>query len=150
LVALVVLAGCSQPGTGGGEATDTGSAAPSASATGAATTAPPSAPAAPPAPPPQSVEVSVEGAYPANPTLSPAELAVKAGAHVTLRYTNNDLNPLGSHNLVIDGVGLVSQQIGQGESAEATFVAPAPGDYAYYCSLQGHREAGMEGVLHVS
>lgn len=143
---LVFVAGCSQPGPSAGP---TSSSSPPASPMPPASTA--AAPAPPPAPPlRQEVAVSDEGFYPANPTLSPAELTVTSGANVTLRYTNNDLNPLGSHNLVIDGVGAVSPMIDQGESSETTFRAPAPGDYAYYCSVQGHRDRGMEGVLHVT
>jgi uncharacterized cupredoxin-like copper-binding protein len=25
----------------------------------------------------------------------------------------------------------------------------APGDYQYYCSIPGHKEAGMVGTIHV-
>jgi hypothetical protein len=27
---------------------------------------------------------------------------------------------------------------------------PAPGDYVYFCSIPGHEQAGMHGVVHVS
>jgi nitrite reductase (NO-forming) len=143
---LVFVAGCSQPAP---PATPTSSSSPaSPMPTASETTAAAPQPTAPPLQ--QQVAVSAEGFYPANPTLSPAELTVASGANVTLHYTNNDLNPLGSHNLVIDGVGVVSPMIDQGESSEGTFTAPPPGDYAFYCSVQGHRDLGMEGVLHVT
>lgn len=151
LLASLLAAGCSQPDSGKGDA----AAGPSTTAPASSPPTASSSPAAPapapttPAPPPERIEVSVEGLYPANPSFSPAEATVHAGASVTLHYTNNDLNPLGSHNWFLDGVGMVAQEIGQGESSDSVFVAPPPGDYAYYCSLQGHREAGMEGVLHV-
>ena len=27
---------------------------------------------------------------------------------------------------------------------------PTPGDYTFYCSIPGHRAAGMQGVIHVT
>jgi plastocyanin len=149
LFVLVVLAGCAGK-SGGPEAvpapSSTSSSAPPSSSGSTTSAAPPS----PVAPPPQTVGVTVEGAYPANPHFTPDELEVRSGATVTVEYTDNDLNPLGSHNWYLDGVGVVVGEVPTGQQGEGTFVAPAPGDYAFYCSLQGHREAGMEGVLHVT
>lgn len=50
------------------------------------------------------------------------------------------------HNIVIDGKGESPEVTGEEASFEADFTA---GEYQYYCSVQGHREAGMEGVLTV-
>jgi mono/diheme cytochrome c family protein len=50
------------------------------------------------------------------------------------------------HDIVIDGKG-EGEQVTQGESTfTATFAA---GKYTYYCSVEGHRQAGMEGTLTV-
>ncbi|CAA9496295.1 MAG: hypothetical protein AVDCRST_MAG13-2002 [uncultured Solirubrobacteraceae bacterium] len=50
------------------------------------------------------------------------------------------------HNIVIDGKG-ESEVIEEGETEfEAEFEA---GTFEYYCSVEGHREAGMEGELTV-
>lgn len=50
------------------------------------------------------------------------------------------------HNIVIDGKG-ESEIIEEGETQfEAEFEA---GTFVYYCSVEGHREAGMEGELTV-
>lgn len=54
------------------------------------------------------------------------------------------------HNVVVEELGdeLILEAAG-GETAEATVSFDA-GDYTYYCSIPGHREAGMEGTLTVS
>jgi plastocyanin len=78
----------------------------------------------------------------------PDTLEAPAG-NVTIDYTNPSEVP---HNVAIEGDG---EELAQGEtvtggdtgSAEA---ALDPGEYVFYCSIPGHREAGMEGVLTVS
>ncbi|MCB1256408.1 MAG: multicopper oxidase domain-containing protein [Microthrixaceae bacterium] len=52
------------------------------------------------------------------------------------------------HNLVIDGGGKTSDLNG-GES-ESLAVDVAPGTHVVYCSISGHREAGMEAELTVT
>ncbi len=51
------------------------------------------------------------------------------------------------HNIAIDEpVQEIGEIVGQGGVSEITFEAP-PGEYQYYCSVPGHREAGMVGTL---
>ena len=71
------------------------------------------------------------------------EASAKPGA-LNVRSENESSTP---HNIVIDGKGKgeVVQDGGVSEF-EADFTA---GDYEYYCSVAGHREAGMEGKLTV-
>ncbi len=71
------------------------------------------------------------------------EASAKAGT-LNVRSENESSTP---HNIVIDGKGEgeVVQDGGVSEF-EADFAA---GDYQYYCSVPGHREAGMEGKLTV-
>jgi len=52
------------------------------------------------------------------------------------------------HNLVIDGGGQTAD-LAAGES-ETIPVDLAEGDYEVYCSIAGHREAGMEGTIQVA
>lgn len=67
---------------------------------------------------------------------------------VTLDFTN----PQGlSHDVVIEDesgedVG-ATEVIGEGETSETANLKP--GEYTFYCSVPGHREAGMEGTLTV-
>jgi nitrite reductase (NO-forming) len=35
----------------------------------------------------------------------------------------------------------------KGEAVEVVFEAGDPGEFAYFCTVSGHRQAGMEGKL---
>lgn len=52
------------------------------------------------------------------------------------------------HDLTIDGINVHIVATG-GAAAERTYDLP-PGTYTYYCSVPGHRSAGMEGRLTVA
>jgi nitrite reductase (NO-forming) len=51
------------------------------------------------------------------------------------------------HDLVIED--LTTGPIAAGETGEVVVEGLEPGEYDYYCSIPGHREAGMEGHLEV-
>jgi uncharacterized cupredoxin-like copper-binding protein len=53
------------------------------------------------------------------------------------------------HDVVISGGSLkeTSKRITEGSTSVTAVVGP--GTYAFYCSVPGHREAGMEGTLTV-
>jgi plastocyanin len=77
----------------------------------------------------------------------PESLEARVG-EVAIDYTNPSEVP---HNVAIEGDGeelAQSETVTGGESATAT-VALEAGEYVYYCSIPGHREAGMEGTLTV-
>ena len=67
---------------------------------------------------------------------------------VTLELTNESAVP---HDVQIEGpegdLGGTEETTGGSVSAE---VELEPGDYTFYCSVPGHREAGMEGTLTVN
>lgn len=74
------------------------------------------------------------------------ELSAKAGK-VTIDFNNPSPIP---HNVVIeeDGKELAGfEPITQGEESETADLKP--GTYTFFCSVPGHREAGMEGTLTV-
>ncbi|HET7120342.1 MAG TPA: plastocyanin/azurin family copper-binding protein [Solirubrobacterales bacterium] len=75
------------------------------------------------------------------------ELSAKAG-EVTIDFTNPAPIP---HNVVIEEEGgkeLASfEPLAEGEESETAELEP--GTYTFYCSVPGHREAGMEGTLTV-
>jgi plastocyanin len=77
----------------------------------------------------------------------PESLEAPVG-EVAIDYTNPSEVP---HNVAIEGDGeelAQSETVTGGDSATAT-VALEAGEYVYYCSIPGHREAGMEGALTV-
>lgn len=74
------------------------------------------------------------------------ELTAKAGK-VTIDFTNPSATP---HNVVIeeDGKELAGfEPITEGE--ESVSADLKPGTYTFFCSVTGHRQAGMEGTLTV-
>jgi plastocyanin len=78
-----------------------------------------------------------------------SSLSAKAGK-VTINFTNS--SPLG-HNLTIrqgtSGSVVGSTRTFQGGSKTLT-VALKPGKYTFFCSVPGHRMAGMQGTLTVT
>ena len=72
----------------------------------------------------------------------PAEVTVEAGEDIAIALTADDV----LHDLVIDELG-AHVAADRGETAEGGFRADEPGRYTYYCSVPGHRDAGMEGTL---
>jgi plastocyanin len=71
----------------------------------------------------------------------------KAGK-VTVDFTNSQ--PL-THDVAIEDSS--GKTIGKteliAEGSDSTAVNLKPGEYTYYCTVPGHREAGMEGTLTV-
>jgi plastocyanin len=76
----------------------------------------------------------------------PTSLTASAG-EVTIEFTNESSVP---HDVVVERDG---EDLGETEqitdSTASTSVELQPGEYTYYCSVPGHREAGMEGTLTV-
>jgi plastocyanin len=74
-----------------------------------------------------------------------SQLTAKAGK-VTIDFTND--SQVG-HNVQIEGPGdkdLGGTSTITGSSTTATVTIPA-GTYTFYCSVPGHRQAGMQGKL---
>lgn len=74
---------------------------------------------------------------------NPAEIRVSKGDKVKITYNNTR----GTHDLVIDEFNVKTDRINAGQSDTIEFVADQTGTFEYYCSVPGHREAGMVGKL---
>lgn len=111
-------------------------------------TGPAATPAAADEATPAPAEAAEAAAYEVNAVdiaFEPKELAIPANSDVTITITNTGAL---QHDFVVDALGIKSELLNSGESTTVTINA-APGAYEYYCSVPGHREAGMVGTLTV-
>ena len=72
----------------------------------------------------------------------PDEITVDAGEDVAIVLTSDDL----LHDFAIDEID-VHVAADRDETSEGGFRADTPGEYTFYCTVAGHRKAGMEGTL---
>lgn len=77
-----------------------------------------------------------------NPTLE-----VEQGAVVEVTLTNASVL---EHDLIFSELGAHGEHILEGDTTVFAFEAGETGEYTYYCSVAGHKEAGMLGTLIIS
>ena len=100
------------------------------------------------APPPEALSTLQLAADPEALLFDTEELAAEAG-EVVIEFENPSAIP---HNVVVegeDGEDLGGTPQISNDSANLEIPAIEPGEYTFYCSVLGHREAGMEGTLTV-
>jgi plastocyanin len=75
------------------------------------------------------------------------ELSAPPGS-VSIVLTNDSEVP---HNVAIEGGGevIVEGEVFQGGGTRTTTAELEAGEYVFFCSVPGHRDAGMEGTLTV-
>jgi nitrite reductase (NO-forming) len=75
------------------------------------------------------------------------KLLVHEGETVQINIINGEG---AEHDIVVDQYGVRSSRvIGKGAGSAVTFTASKTGEFVYFCSAPGHREAGMEGRIQV-
>ncbi len=76
-----------------------------------------------------------------------ATIEIEAGQPVTIVLHNDGFL---EHDITIEGFeNLGGAHTQPGEEAAFTVAIDQPGEYRYYCTIPGHLEAGMEGLLTV-
>ena len=75
-------------------------------------------------------------------SFDPAEIRVAAGEEVAILLTSED----GQHDFTVDDLD-AHVAVGPGETERGGLRAVGAGRFEFYCSVPGHRAAGMEGVL---
>jgi cytochrome c oxidase subunit 2 len=80
----------------------------------------------------------------------PNEIDVRAGEDIAVRLHSEDQ----THDFVIEARGKEPEQlvveVQGGKTATGGFSIAQPGKYTFFCSLPGHRAAGMVGTITVS
>jgi uncharacterized cupredoxin-like copper-binding protein len=76
-------------------------------------------------------------------SFAPAEVTIPAGRRVNLVLENDGKQP---HDLTVPDLGIYIAAAPGGRTATG-LRADEPGRYALFCSLPGHREAGMSATL---
>ena len=77
-------------------------------------------------------------------SFNPSSITVSAGDKVKIIFRNDGER---NHDLVIEELGIRTKIINSGETDTIEFEVKQPGTYTFFCSLPGHRQAGMEGKL---
>jgi uncharacterized cupredoxin-like copper-binding protein len=79
----------------------------------------------------------------------PAKLALAKGEAVTIELHSTDT----THDFVVSGPGVGAKKIADasgGATARGTLKLTKTGKYDFFCSIPGHRAAGMRGTITVS
>ncbi len=79
-------------------------------------------------------------------SFEPSSIKVKKGERIRLTFKNQGR---AIHNLVIPDLNVRTSVIPGNSQEVIEFVADKTGDFVFYCSVPGHRSAGMEGDLQV-
>jgi plastocyanin len=140
--ALLALAGCGSSSSSSSSSTSTPAEAPTTSSASTSTPAPASE-----GPEGGSSSVKLEANPEGQLAYNTKSLSAKAGK-VSVDFTNSSSLP---HNVTIESSG--GEQVGATPTfsggSKSVSVNLKPGTYKFFCSVPGHRQAGMEGTLTV-
>jgi nitrite reductase (NO-forming) len=106
--------------------------------TGTPVASPPPAPTEPPVAAAQEIVVMAHDL-----SFEPKEVRVPAGTEFTLTLQNLGVIP---HDLTVASPSIATGIVAGGQTTSIAVTVPA-GSYPFYCSVPGHRQAGMVGTL---
>lgn len=79
-------------------------------------------------------------------TFLPSAIQVRKGQHVTIVFKNEGRL---SHSLAIPDLGRRTDTIQSGSQATIEFTAKEAGRHAFWCTVPGHKQAGMVGEVDI-
>jgi len=74
----------------------------------------------------------------------PPELTISSAGSTTISLVNKGVV---EHDFTIDALDDFQIAVAIGQTEEGTLTDPAAGTYEYYCTVPGHKAAGMFGTL---
>ncbi len=77
---------------------------------------------------------------------APREIGIAAGEDVAIELESEDV----THDFIVDGPPGHVVAAEAGETATGGMRIDEPGTYKFWCSVSGHKAAGMEGTIVVS
>lgn len=72
----------------------------------------------------------------------PKAITVKAGQPTTIALKSTDIE----HDITVDALD-IHIHTGPGKTTKGSVAPDKPGSYQFYCSVPGHKSAGMVGTL---
>ncbi len=73
----------------------------------------------------------------------PNTITIKKGVVTKIVFKNLK----GSHDFVVDGLGVRSKTLKEGEEEVVEFTSEKAGSFEYYCSVGNHKAQGMTGTI---
>ena len=77
---------------------------------------------------------------------TPSSVSVNVGETVKINLTNDGTT---THNLTIAELGVKTKDVNPGESDSVTFTPKTTGAYTFFCSIDSHKDLGLQGTLEV-
>jgi plastocyanin len=74
----------------------------------------------------------------------PSQITIKKGQPVAINFVNAGAYP---HNLTISGLNIKTKTIQSGEQDTIQFTPNKTGPFTFICTVPGHADKGMKGVL---